>query len=141
MKSCENCRHFTRCTARSRDVVCNCYEKYGQRKEKVTMAEEKILVFKYAEPNGESTQIRGMYEMISRVELENFLRSEKLKKKDLLKGRIKMIYSDNGKDNLISNNTGEVFRGTVMFVGCDREDFINLTENQIRAIRCVYRKV
>ena len=36
MKSCENCRHFTRCSARSRGVVCNCYEKYTGRKNKTT---------------------------------------------------------------------------------------------------------
>lgn len=122
-------------------MVCNCYEKYGQRKEEnKTMSEEKVLVYKYAEPTSETSQIRGMYEMISKAEIENFLRSEKLKRKDICKGRIKMICSDNGKDNLINKNTGEVFRGTVMFVGCDRENIVNLTENQIRAIKCVYRK-
>ncbi|WP_370768341.1 hypothetical protein [Ruminococcus sp.] len=53
MKSCENCRHFTRCPARSRGVVCNCYEKYTERKDETKkMAEEKVLVFKYAEPLG-----------------------------------------------------------------------------------------
>nr|DAE75997.1 MAG TPA: hypothetical protein [Caudoviricetes sp.] len=53
MKSCENCRHFTRCSARSRGVLCNCYEKYtGRKDETKKMAEEKVLVFKYAEPLG-----------------------------------------------------------------------------------------
>lgn len=34
-------------------MVCNCYEKYTGRKDGIkTMAEEKILVFKYAEPLG-----------------------------------------------------------------------------------------
>jgi hypothetical protein len=139
MKSCENCRHFTRCTARSRNVVCNCYEKYGYRKDKVIMAEDKVLVLHYAEPNDD--QLRGLCKMISKVEIENFLRSEKLKNKDLLKGRIKMIYSGSGKDNLENKDTGEVYKGTVMFVGVSREDIVNLTDNQIKAIKCVYRKV
>lgn len=53
MKSCENCRHFTRCSARSRGVVCNCWGKSTGRKDGIkTMAEEKVLVFKYAEPLG-----------------------------------------------------------------------------------------
>ena len=142
MKSCENCRHFTRCSARSRGVVCNCWGKYTGRKDGIkTMAEEKVLVFKYAEPLGYKDEIRGMVEMIDRVEIENFLRSEKLKNKDLLKGRINMIYSGSGKDNLENKDTGEVYKGTVMFVGVSREDIVNLTDNQIKAIKCVYRKV
>ncbi|WP_296152009.1 hypothetical protein [Ruminococcus sp.] len=139
MKSCENCRHFTRCTARSRGVVCNCYEKYGYRKDKVIMAEDKVLVLHYAEPN--NNQLRGLCKMINKVEIENFLRSEKLKSKDLCKGRIKMIYSEQGKDNLINKDTGEVFKGTIMFVGFDRQDIVNLTDKQMSAIRCMYRKV
>ena len=105
------------------------------------MAEEKVLVFKYAEPLGYKDEIRGMVEMIDRVEIENFLRSEKLKNKDLLRGRIKMIYSGSGKDNLENKDTGEVYKGTVMFVGVSREGIVNLTDNQIKAIKCVYRKV
>lgn len=105
------------------------------------MAEEKVLVFKYAEPAGDEGEIRGLVEMIDRFEIENFLRSEKLKSKDLLKGRIKMIYSGSGKDNLENKDTGEVYKGTVMFVGILREDIVNITDNQIKAIRCVYRKV
>lgn len=105
------------------------------------MAEEKVLVFKYAEPLGYKDEIRGMVEMIDRVEIENFLRSEKLKSKDLCKGRIKMIYSEQGKDNLINKDTGEVFKGTIMFVGFDRQDIVNLTDKQMSAIRCMYRKV
>jgi hypothetical protein len=119
--------------------VCNCYEKYGYRKDKVIMAEDKVLVLHYAEPNDD--QLRGLCKMISKVEIENFLRSEKLKNKDLLKGRIKMIYSGSGKDNLENKDTGEVYKGTVMFVGVSREDIVNLTDNQIKAIKCVYRKV
>lgn len=142
MKSCENCRHFTRCSAMSRGVVCNCWGKYTGRKDGIkTMAEEKVLVFKYAEPVGYEGEIRGMVEMIDRVEIENFLRSEKLKNKDLLKGRIKMIYSEQGKDNLVNKDTGEVFKGTIMFVGFDRQDIVNLTDKQMSAIRCMYRKV
>lgn len=141
MKSCENCRHFTRCSARSRGVVCNCWEKYTGRKDGTKkMAEEKVLVFKYAEPLGYKDEIRGMVEMIDRVEIENFLRSEKLKIKDLCKGRIKMIYSEHGKDNIINKDTGEVFKGTIMFVGFDRQDIVNLTDKQMSAIRCMYRK-
>lgn len=105
------------------------------------MAEEKVMVFKYAEPVGYEGEIRGMVEMIDRVEIENFLRSEKLKSKDLCKGRIKMIYSEQGKDNLINKDTGEVFKGTIMFVGFDRQDIVNLTDKQMSAIRCMYRKV
>lgn len=142
MKSCENCRHFTRCSARSRGVVCNCWGKYTGRKDGIkTMAEEKVLVFKYAEPVGYEGEIRGMVEMIDRVEIENFLMSEKLKSKDLCKGRIKMIYSEQGKDNLVNKDTGEVFKGTIMFVGFDRQDIVNLTDKQMSAIRCMYRKV
>ena len=141
MKSCENCRHFTRCSARSSGVVCNCWEKYTGRKDGTKkMAEEKVLVFKYAEPLGYKDEIRGMVEMIDRVEIENFLRSEKLKIKDLCKGRIKMIYSEHGKDNIINKDTGEVFKGTIMFVGFDRQDIVNLTDKQMSAIRCMYRK-
>ena len=34
-------------------MVCNCYEKYTGRKDGIkTMAEEKVLIFKYAEPLG-----------------------------------------------------------------------------------------
>jgi hypothetical protein len=43
MKSCENCRHFTRCSARSRGVVCNCYEKYTGRKNKTTAKQDEWL--------------------------------------------------------------------------------------------------
>lgn len=52
-----------------------------------------------------------------------------------------MIYSGSGKDNLENKYTGEVYKGTVMFVGVSREDIVNLTDNQIKAIKCVYRKV
>lgn len=102
------------------------------------MAEDKVLVLHYAEPNDD--QLRGLCKMISKVEIENFLRSEKLKNKDLLKGRIKMIYSEHGKDNIINKDTGEVFKGTIMFVGFDRQDIVNLTDKQMSAIRCMYRK-
>ena len=123
-------------------MVCNCWGKYTGRKDGIkTMAEEKVLVFKYAEPVGYEGEIRGMVEMIDRVEIENFLRSEKLKSKDLCKGRIKMIYSKQGKDNLVNKDTGEVFKGTIMFVGFDRQDIVNLTDKQMSAIRCMYRKV
>lgn len=114
------------------------YRKKGRNKND---GRGKVLVFKYAEPLGYKDEIRGMVEMIDRVEIENFLRSEKLKNKDLLKGRIKMIYSGSGKDNLENKYTGEVYKGTVMFVGVSREDIVNLTDNQIKAIKCVYRKV
>ena len=52
-----------------------------------------------------------------------------------------MIYSEQGKDNLINKDTGEVFKGTIMFVGFDRQDIVNLTDKQMSAIRCMYRKV
>ena len=104
------------------------------------MAEDKVLVLHYAEPNND-VQLRGLCKMINKVEIENFLRSEKLKSKDLCKGRIKMIYSEQGKDNLINKDTGEVFKGTIMFVGFDRQDIVNLTDKQMSAIRCMYRKV
>lgn len=103
------------------------------------MAEDKVLVLHYAEAN--NNQLRGLCKMINKVEIENFLRSEKLKSKDLCKGRIKMIYSEQGKDNLINKDTGEVFKGTIMFVGFDRQDIVNLTDKQMSAIRCMYRKV
>lgn len=103
------------------------------------MAEDKVLVLHYAEPN--NNQLRGLCKMINKVEIENFLRSEKLKSKDLCKGRIKMIYSEQGKDNLINKDTGEVFKGTIMFVDFDRQDIVNLTDKQMSAIRCMYRKV
>lgn len=103
------------------------------------MAEDKVLVLHYAEPN--NNQLRGLCKMINKVEIENFLRSEKLNSKDLCKGRIKMIYSEQGKDNLINKDTGEVFKGTIMFVGFDRQDIVNLTDKQMSAIRCIYRKV
>ena len=144
MKSCENCRHFTRFSARSRGVVCNCWGKYTGRKDGIkTMAEDMVLVLHYAEPNNDSflNQLRGLCKMINKVVIENFLRSEKLKSKDLCKGRIKMIYSELGKDNLINKDTGEVFKGPIMFVGFDRQEIVNLTDNQIKAIKCVYRKV
>ena len=102
------------------------------------MAEDKVLVLHYAEPNDD--QLRGLCKMISKVEIEIFLRSEKLKIKDLCKGRIKMIYSEHGKDNIINKDTGEVFKGTIMFVGFDRQDIVNLTDKQMSAIRCMYRK-
>lgn len=103
------------------------------------MAEDKVLVLHYAEPNND--QLRGLCKMINKVEIENFLRSEKLKSKDLCKGRIKMIYSEQGKDNLINKDTGEVFKGTIMFVGFDRQEIVNLTDKQMSAIRCIYKKV
>ncbi len=103
------------------------------------MAEDKVLVLHYAEPN--NNQLRGLCKMINKVEIENFLRSEKLKSKDLCKGRIKMIYSEQGKDNLINKDTGEVYKGTIMFVGFDRQEIVNLTDKQMSAIRCMYRKV
>lgn len=43
MKSCENCRHFTRCSARSRGVVCNCWRKYTGRKDKTTAKQDEWL--------------------------------------------------------------------------------------------------
>lgn len=104
------------------------------------MIKEKVLTLNCDEPNGDKTQLRYNFKMVDKVEIENFIRSGKLKCKEIVKGRIKMIYSDKGKDNLIHKDTGEVFRGPVMFVGFDREKLVNLKDNQIKAIKAIYRK-
>lgn len=104
------------------------------------MTEEKVLALHYSEPSGDEAQLRCNLTMINKFEIENFIRSGKLKCKEIVKGRIKMIYSDKGKDNLIHKDTGEVFRGPVMFVGFDREKLVNLKDNQIKAIKAIYRK-
>lgn len=88
------------------------------------MIEEKVLALHYSEPSGDEAQLRCNLTMINKFEIENFIRSGKLK----------------GKDNLIHKDTGEVFRGPVMFVGFDREKLVNLKDNQIKAIKAIYRK-
>lgn len=144
MKQCSNCRHYKRCTAASREVVCNCYEKHGYRKEREeTMNIEKVLVLHFAEPNGEKTQLRGMCKMIDKIEVEHFIKKEtNLRHKDVIKDKIKMIYPTEGKPNLRHCDTGEVFNGSIIFVALnDRKEPVSITDKQITAIKTVYKKV
>lgn len=145
MKECSNCRHYKRCTAASRQVVCNCYEEYGYRKEdEKIMNTEKVLVLLFAEPNGEKTQLRGTWEMIDKIEAEYFIKKESgLLHKDLLGGRIKMIYSGgDNKPNLKHSDSGEVFNGSIIFVALnEKKEPVNITNKQIAAIKAVYKKV
>lgn len=104
------------------------------------MAEEKVLALHYAEPTGDKAQLRCNLVMVDKVEAENFIRSGRLRVKSLLRGAIKAIYSEKGRDNLIHKDTGEVFRGPVMFIGYDKEKPVNLRDNQIKAIKAIYRK-
>lgn len=68
------------------------------------MAEDKVLVLHYAEPNND--QLRGLCKMINKVEIENFLRSEKLKSKDLCKLAIHEHNNKLAADNDKSKITG-----------------------------------
>ena len=77
MKQCSNCRHYKRCTAASRQVVCNCYEEYGNRKEdEEIMNIEKVLVLHFPESNGDKLQFRGTCKMIDKIEVEHFTKKK-----------------------------------------------------------------
>lgn len=104
------------------------------------MAEEKVLALHYAEPTVDKAQLRCNLIMVDKVEAENFIRSGRLRVKSLLRGAVKAIYSEKGRDNLIHKDTGEVFRGPVMFIGFNKEKPVNLKDKQIMAIKAIYRK-
>ena len=142
MKQCSNCRHYKRCTAASREVVCNCYEEYGHRKEdKEIVNIEKVLVLLFPEPNGEKAQLRSTCEMIDKIEVEHFTKKESnFRHKDILKGRIKMLYSKDGKPNLRHSDSDEIYNGPIMFVAFnDKQEPTNIKDMQIKAIKAVYK--
>lgn len=143
MKACITCSLHKRCTSVSRDVVCNCYKKYERKKEDEIMNTDNVLVLHYPEPNGNDLLLRGVCKMIDKIEIKNFIKKDsKLKIKNILKGKIKMIYSLKGKPNLVHNDSGEIFSGSIIFVSFnENNEPINLKDNQIKAIKSVYRKV
>ena len=106
--------------------------------------EKKVLVLHYAEPDGTLTLMRGVckriYPDIQQMQINGYI-LEKPKIKEFLKGSIKMYYSEvSGVPNLKVN--GIIYNGPVVFVAFDEQGKpMNITNNQMRAIKLVCKKL
>lgn len=105
---------------------------------------KKVLVLHYAEPDGTETLMRGVFKRIypdiEQMQLYGYILGTP-KSKEFLKGKIRMYYSEvSDVPNLKVN--GVIYNGPIVFVAFDEcGQPMNISNNQMRAIKLVCKKL